>query len=450
MSAGYCDAEVPTASGLQTTPSKDVEDVNATEKCPIEQKILDVPTGARAQGGDVKPSSKDVALELAPLELVAPFLSIGDICQLVAVSHEIFNAMTIPCGEAKESVTNEVAKPVEAPAKPAEDAVEDIANLSALPDDVRAASRALPEPKNKLVVPVLSMQLMDCDRAMQLVSLPHVEVLRVFSRVAFELVKESITKGRQQKHGRNYSRLRKLTFQGTALNTDDVNGFLDNLLTRPELILVNFERNNLRDDAAAEIFQKCLPNSPTETLCSRRNHIADKCCQVLADILRMNTPLRVLNLKANRVCDECCKVLAAALPANQNLTLLNVRCQVPPITNIAAQHFALALGTNRTLLKLRLRRNKIEDKGACALAEVLTTSNTTLQELDLQANRIGTPGGMALARMLRMNHAIQEVHMALNKFDRAKLKADLVSGGKQEDEALGDDLRMIFEELPDV
>lgn len=427
---------------------EDLDDAQAN----IERKILDVPTGARAQGNDSKVAIKDEsAMTSAPLELVAPFLAIGDICQLVVVSSEIFGAMTVPfSGQAKEGSAQHVAKTDEESAKSADIAVEDISHVSALPDDVRAASRALPEPKNKLVVPVLAMQLMDCDRAMQLVSLPHVEVLKVFSRVAFELVKESITKTGERKLGRNYSRLRKLTFQGTALNPEDVNGFLDTLLSRPELVMVNFERNNLRDEAGAEIFQKCLPDSPTETLCIRRNHIADKCCQVLADTLRMNTPLKVLNLKANRVSDACCNLLAAALPDNHNLTLLNVRCQVPPLTNIAAQHFAFALQSNTTLLKLRLRRNKIEDKGACALAEVLTTSNTTLQELDLQANRIDTPGGIALARMLRMNHAIKEVHIALNKFDRQKLKADLVSGGKPEDEVLGDDERMIFEELPDV
>jgi Ran GTPase-activating protein (RanGAP) involved in mRNA processing and transport len=279
--------------------------------------------------------------------------------------------------------------------------------------------------------------------------LQHVEVLKVFSRVAFELVKDSVTLGCQQKLGRNYSRLRKLTCQGTALNIDDID-FLDDLFRRPELILVNFERNNLKDEVGAEIFRKCLPNSLTQTLCIRRNHIADKCCEVLADTLRMNTPLRVLNLKANRVSDECCKVLAAALPENHHLTLLNVRSQVPALTNLSAQCFAKALESNRTLLKLRLRRNKIDNEGAYALAEVLTTSNSTLQELDLQGNRIDTPGGIALARMLRMNQSIQEVHMALNKFDRQKLKEALVSKGKAEDEVLGADERMIFEELPDV
>jgi hypothetical protein len=399
------------------------------------------------------PSTDSSAIGEVPLELVAPFLEIKEICTLVLVNRDIFAALTVRVDDAGGQA------PVDAPVKSAEispvngtsnRSSEDISKISAAPEEVRAAAQALPEPKNKLIVPILAMQLMDCDRAMALVSLPHVEVLRVFSRVAFELVKDSILQSQRQKLGRNFSRLRKFTCMGTALNTDDVNGFLDNMLSRPELVMVNFEKNNLKDSHGAEIFRKTLPNSPLETLCIRRNHIADESCEVLADILRMNTPMKVLNLKANRVSDECCRTLAAALPGNRNLTLLNVRCQVPALTSMAAQHFAIALQSNTTLLKLRLRRNKIDDKGAFALADVLTTSNTTLIELDLQANRVDTPGGVALARMLRMNHVIQEVHLALNRFDRSKLKTALASDGSEENEILGDDQRLIFEELPDV
>lgn len=447
--SGYGNTSPAAATSMQPEHiSKDTDDVTGA----IERQILDVPTAARAQAADTSICEASTAIRNAPLELVAPFLSIGEICTLVSVSHDIFAALTVPAGGQTpvETPVDTTAQSSEAPISEPHVSADAVLHVSAEIEEVRAAAKALPDPKHKLVVPVLTMQLMDCDQAMKLVSLPHVEFLRVFSRVALELVKQSMLQSERQKLGRNFTRLRKLTFMGTALNPEDINGFLDNLLSRPELIMVNIEKNNLRDAQGAEILRKTLPNSPTETLCIRRNHIADETCEVLADVLRMNTPMRVLNLKANRVSDGCCKILAAALPENRNLTLLNVRCQVPALTSVAAQHFAYALQSNKTLLQLRLRRNKIDDKGACALADALAASNTTLIQLDLQANHVKTPGGVALARMLRMNHVIQEVHLALNKFDKPSLKTALCSEGTEEDETLGDDERLIFEELADV
>ena len=59
---------------------------------------------------------------------------------------------------------------------------------------------------------VLTLTLMNCERAMELISLPHVEVMRVFSRVAMELVKSAVLRSRNAA----LRPLRKFTAQGTA------------------------------------------------------------------------------------------------------------------------------------------------------------------------------------------------------------------------------------------
>jgi Ran GTPase-activating protein (RanGAP) involved in mRNA processing and transport len=150
-----------------------------------------------------------------------------------------------------------------------------------------------------------------------------------------------------------------------------------------------------------------------------------------------------LGLTGNHVSDDCCKPLAAALTANVNLTLLSIRCQIPPLTSVAAVHFASALEFNNTLLKLQLRRNKIGDEGANKLAEVLTTDNATLQQLDLQSNRISVVGGLALLRMLHTNYAICEVRVALNKFERSKLF------NHEDVPVIGWDERLVTESFPE-
>lgn len=386
----------------------------------VDRQIMEIPTPARATCNavlsevshpvDVQPlehkSSQPPApcLEMnanalehrLPLEPLAPYLEVGELCQLLAVCREALMAMTV---------------------------------------EKEGGGRLI-------VAPVLTLTLMNCERAMELVSMPHVEVLRVFSRVAMELVKSAVLRSRNAA----LRPLRRFTAQGTAVHQDDIDGFLDQLLARPGLVMVNFERNNLKDESAAALVKRTLSRSTAETFCARRNHISDLSCEALAEVLKRDTPLKVLNLKANRVSNAGAMMIADALRGNHVLTLCNLRCQVPALSDPAAQSFATALAMNRTLLRLRLRRNKIGDDGAAALAEALRTSNSTLVELDLQANRVDFKGGIALTRALEANRSLEEVHLALNRCDREKIKNNIGAA----DAHLADDPRLIFEELPDV
>lgn len=64
----------------------------------------------------------------------------------------------------------------------------------------------------------------------------------------------------------------------------------------------------------------------------------------------------------------------------------------------SAVAFADALKENKTLKVLGLHSNKIGDKGAIALADMLLAQNTTLTTLALQFNAIGEEGTDALLR----------------------------------------------------
>ena len=90
--------------------------------------------------------------------------------------------------------------------------------------------------------------------------------------------------------------------------------------------------------------------------------------------------------------------------------------------------FADVLRVNRTLKRLKLRRNRITCAGATTLADALERNrNSALVELDLQENRVGDAGVQSLLDMLQINTQLQEVHLYLNPFKLANLPTEQIN-----------------------
>lgn len=79
---------------------------------------------------------------------------------------------------------------------------------------------------------------------------------------------------------------------------------------------------------------------------------------------------------------------------------------------------AKVLSGNKSLKKLSLEGNLLQNVGAIVLAKALET-NTTLQSLNLTDNAITATGGMRLARALKTNKALTELILDGNKLDRS-------------------------------
>merc|ERR1712039_232653 len=95
--------------------------------------------------------------------------------------------------------------------------------------------------------------------------------------------------------------------------------------------------------------------------------------------------------------------LAGLVGKSTAMQMLNLRRQVPGLTDRSAFAFAKNLALNKSLSKLRLRRNRISDKGVIALAQAVGPRLKALCaeappvedvcfELDLEENGIGEPG----------------------------------------------------------
>jgi Ran GTPase-activating protein (RanGAP) involved in mRNA processing and transport len=78
--------------------------------------------------------------------------------------------------------------------------------------------------------------------------------------------------------------------------------------------------------------------------------------------------------------------------------------------------------SDKNLIKsLNLRRNKIGDKGAIALADYIKEADDTLTSLELERNEIGDAGGEALLKAMQANMRMECCKMAYGNPMRQKI-----------------------------
>lgn len=285
-----------------------------------------------------------------------------------------------------------------------------------------------------LVVPVVELRVETAEAELERVSLPHIHVLRIWSRLP--LVAASAAARRAGPHA--LRSLDRFLLKGCPLNGLDVGEILVPMLrTSKHVKLLNLEKNQLLD---APIQQLCASGilGRVEQLNLRFNRIGDRGATALAQCKDLAS-LEWINLKVNLVSDVGALALASALRRNTSMRLLNLRKQFPPLTDKAAKGFAEMLQTNSTLQQLRIRRNRIGDAGAIALAaaaaERLCRASPYEEvrlELDLEENRIGDAGALALLRAAASapKRANLEICLCSNASTRESLRSAVEESGE--------------------
>jgi len=255
--------------------------------------------------------------------------------------------------------------------------------------------------RRSLLASTVELRIETAEAELQRVSLPHVVALRVWGRLSFNALAAAVAKG-----GPNSLRsLERLSCKGCALYAADVDRSLTPILVSTRgLQLLNLEKSQVSDATVEHLCASgALSAGRVETLNLRFNKIGDAGAIALASCPGVAC-LKWINLKMNSVGVKGASALASMLHNNRSIKLLNLRKQVPGLPDEAALSFAEALKSNCVLEQLRLRRNKISDVGAVALAEAAAIRLQRRDqvdchlELDLEDNRIGEKGALALFR----------------------------------------------------
>lgn len=307
-----------------------------------------------------------------------------------------------------------------------------------------------------LLVPVVELKIETAESILDRLSLPHIHILRSWNRLSFNALALAVAR-----RGPNALRnLDKLVVKGCPLHPSDVGELLAPILvSTSSLKLLNLEKNQLGDGVVQQLCNSgALGNRRVETLNLRFNKIGDVGAKALASC-PATKGLKWVNLKMNRIGDEGALALATMLQDKHcKMTLLNLRKQFPGLTDVAAKGFAEMFKTNSSLQQLRLRRNKIGDKGAVALASTMGARLIRLQrefpwedlrlELDLEDNQIKDEGALALlsAASKAPANARLEVLLAANKVTRESLCLSVVEASEALDAF---DSRLSFDSKPE-
>ena len=119
-----------------------------------------------------------------------------------------------------------------------------------------------------------------------------------------------------------------------------------------------------------------------------------------------------LDLSFNFIRSSGCEAIAQAL-SFYNRTLRKLNMSYNRIDDIGGKSFALSLYTNTGLTGLILVENDLSCVSAIAFGEALGR-NTSLLTLDVSVNNIRAPGANALEKALRRNSTIAHLSLAGN------------------------------------
>ncbi|KAK9834878.1 hypothetical protein WJX81_005732 [Elliptochloris bilobata] len=168
--------------------------------------------------------------------------------------------------------------------------------------------------------------------------------------------------------------------------------------------------------AACRALAQALPSAPgLARLDLSGNLLEDDKARLLADGLARSRVTH-LSLAHNRIGDRGAKALAQLLEEPntlEELVLDNNQILAP-----GGRALARALRGNPVLASLQLQLNRVGDEGACALAEALL-GNSRLQRLGLGANRLGFQAAAAFSWMLRSNSSLLALDVSCNPLTAA-------------------------------
>jgi len=131
---------------------------------------------------------------------------------------------------------------------------------------------------------------------------------------------------------------------------------------------------------------------------------------------------RRINLRNKRINDEGARALAEALTTNETVTGIDLAFN--QIGNEGASALAKALETNKTVADILLASNQIGDEGAHELAKMLKT-NKTITSIVLMDNQISDRGAQSLAEALKKNKTVTSIDLWNNQIGDSGARAIL-------------------------
>lgn len=174
---------------------------------------------------------------------------------------------------------------------------------------------------------------------------------------------------------------------------------------------------NKIDDATVTVLADCLPTTSLTSVYLNGNDISHCGSIAICKALMSSTiTLKSLDLMHNSICDGGAIAIAEGLRDNKSLLKLSLMGN--KIGDQGAIAIAKALSKNTTLKNLSICCNKgIGDIGACAFGEMLASNNTRLETLHFSCCKVGNRGIAALGKGLSNNRSLLKLNIGSNLID---------------------------------
>ncbi|KAM9325092.1 ribonuclease inhibitor-like [Gastrophryne carolinensis] len=163
----------------------------------------------------------------------------------------------------------------------------------------------------------------------------------------------------------------------TSLSCDS----LGSVFINQSLIKLNLDSNQVEDSGMKLLCQGLGdPGCTLRHLSLRLCQLTENGCEALRSIFFTNRSLTNLDLTHDRIKDSGIKLLCEGLK-HPDCTLQELRLSFCNLTPLCCEHLSSVLATNRSLIKLDLSSNHLNDSGLRFLCEGLGNPACTLQEL---------------------------------------------------------------------
>jgi Ran GTPase-activating protein (RanGAP) involved in mRNA processing and transport len=157
-------------------------------------------------------------------------------------------------------------------------------------------------------------------------------------------------------------------------------------------------------------------NSSLKTLILRMNSISYGESELLSQVLENNETLTSLDLSENSI--DFLKI-SKALITNKTLSSLNIS-KINPFGYKGWKQFGEMIGINKTLIKINLSYNKIDDPIFTFLASWLK-NNKKIEFLNLSYNNIGKEGIDAISKHLKNQKFLKEIDLSKNSITNGSM-----------------------------
>ncbi|CAI9534167.1 unnamed protein product [Staurois parvus] len=193
-------------------------------------------------------------------------------------------------------------------------------------------------------------------------------------------------------------------------------------MTNRSLTTLYLRECNLEDTGAKMLCEAfCQPGCSVKMLALFENQLTSSSCEDFRSVILTNRTLTSLNLRDNKLGDSGVKLLCEGL-CDPGCTVQEMELATCELTQASCMDLRSVLSTSRSLTKLSLTWNSLEDSGVKLLCEGLGDPRCILQELELYGCDLSSSSLQDLASALLTNQSLTSLDLAGNKFEDSGVK----------------------------